>query len=334
MEVLNQLVAGAQFRVIKEPLGFLKLLEWLFSIFAFATCGGYAGSFRLSVQCPSPNRSAPAVPVSFGYPFRLHRVYFEAPSCGGGPPERVFLVGDYSSAAQFFVAVGVGSFLYAPAALGGYLCRPHGGRPGGRAARLLLRLGGRAGRREGGDGARGGPGAGRGVPAPGGPLPRAGGAPHLRPQHLRGLRLPQPGAVDGQHLVRLQGDGLGGPGGPRPPGGGPRKGPGPRGGLRAARGGLRPARGGLRAARGLPARLRPGGVRPPRGGVRPGGPHLLRQPDVGSSPAAGGAVPKSLPVRWRPGAGPGAGPRPPGAGLWCGWGLSLTHSPTPCPIAP
>ncbi|XP_072705124.1 synaptophysin-like isoform X4 [Ciconia boyciana] len=91
MEVLNQLVAGAQFRVIKEPLGFLKLLEWLFSIFAFATCGGYAGSFRLSVQCPSPNRSAPAVPVSFGYPFRLHRVYFEAPSCGGGPPERVFL---------------------------------------------------------------------------------------------------------------------------------------------------------------------------------------------------------------------------------------------------
>ncbi|XP_072705123.1 uncharacterized protein [Ciconia boyciana] len=289
MEVLNQLVAGAQFRVIKEPLGFLKLLEWLFSIFAFATCGGYAGSFRLSVQCPSPNRSAPAVPVSFGYPFRLHRVYFEAPSCGGGPPERVF---------------------------------------------LLLRLGGRAGRREGGDGARGGPGAGRGVPAPGGPLPRAGGAPHLRPQHLRGLRLPQPGAVDGQHLVRLQGDGLGGPGGPRPPGGGPRKGPGPRGGLRAARGGLRPARGGLRAARGLPARLRPGGVRPPRGGVRPGGPHLLRQPDVGSSPAAGGAVPKSLPVRWRPGAGPGAGPRPPGAGLWCGWGLSLTHSPTPCPIAP
>ncbi|XP_072705122.1 synaptophysin-like isoform X2 [Ciconia boyciana] len=140
MEVLNQLVAGAQFRVIKEPLGFLKLLEWLFSIFAFATCGGYAGSFRLSVQCPSPNRSAPAVPVSFGYPFRLHRVYFEAPSCGGGPPERVFLVGDYSSAAQFFVAVGVGSFLYAPAALGGYLCRPHGGRPGGRAARLDLGL--------------------------------------------------------------------------------------------------------------------------------------------------------------------------------------------------
>ncbi|XP_053908136.1 synaptophysin-like [Cuculus canorus] len=67
---LPKLVAGGQFRVIKEPLGFLKLLEWLFSIFAFATCGGYSGSFRLSVECPPPNRSAPLIPVTFGYPFR------------------------------------------------------------------------------------------------------------------------------------------------------------------------------------------------------------------------------------------------------------------------
>ncbi|XP_071657389.1 uncharacterized protein [Patagioenas fasciata] len=139
MEVLNQLVAGGQFRVIKEPLGFLKLLEWLFSIFAFATCGGYSGSLRLSLECPPPNRThGPPLTVSFGYPFRLHQVYFEAPSCGGGPPERVFLVGDYSSAAQFFVVVGVGAFLYAPAALGGYLFLGGGYRPGGRLPRVDL----------------------------------------------------------------------------------------------------------------------------------------------------------------------------------------------------
>ncbi|TRZ08083.1 hypothetical protein HGM15179_019025, partial [Zosterops borbonicus] len=90
---LPQLVAGGQFRVVKEPLGFLKLLEW---------------------------------------------VYFEAPSCGAGPPERVFLVGDHSSAAQFFVTVGVGSFLYAPAALGGYLFAPQAYRAGGRAPRIDL----------------------------------------------------------------------------------------------------------------------------------------------------------------------------------------------------
>uniref|UniRef100_A0A8C3UXZ9 Synaptophysin n=2 Tax=Catharus ustulatus TaxID=91951 RepID=A0A8C3UXZ9_CATUS len=52
--------------------------------------------------------------------------------------ERVFLVGDHSSAAQFFVTVGVASFLYAPAALGGYLFAPQAYRAGGRAPRIDL----------------------------------------------------------------------------------------------------------------------------------------------------------------------------------------------------
>lgn len=139
MEAINQLVAGGQFRVLKEPLGFLKVLEWFFSIFAFGTCGGYGGSFSLSVECPAPNLSRPSISVAFAYPFRLHQVYFEAPSCQvGTPPERVFLVGDYSSAAQFFVTVAVGAFLYAPAALGGYVGRPNAFRPGAPAPRIDL----------------------------------------------------------------------------------------------------------------------------------------------------------------------------------------------------
>ncbi|NWH83072.1 SYPH protein, partial [Piaya cayana] len=72
----------------------------------------------------------------FFSPPRLHQVYFEAPSCGEGPPERVFLLGDHSSAAQFFVTVGVASFLYAPAALGGYLFLGGAFRPGARAPRI------------------------------------------------------------------------------------------------------------------------------------------------------------------------------------------------------
>ncbi|NWS50583.1 SYPH protein, partial [Probosciger aterrimus] len=92
----------------------------VFSIFAFATCGGYSGSLELSIECPPPNRSAPDITVTFGYPFRLHQVYLEAPPCAGAAPERVFLLGDFSSAAQFFVAVGVGAFLSSGAALGGY----------------------------------------------------------------------------------------------------------------------------------------------------------------------------------------------------------------------
>lgn len=52
---------------------------------------------------------------------RLHQVYFDAPSCRGGNDQRVFLVGDYSSSAEFFVTIGVFAFLYSTAALSIYV---------------------------------------------------------------------------------------------------------------------------------------------------------------------------------------------------------------------
>ena len=51
---------------------------------------------------------------------RLHQVYFDAPTCKGENRERFFLVGDYSSSAEFFVTIGVFSFLYSMAALSAY----------------------------------------------------------------------------------------------------------------------------------------------------------------------------------------------------------------------
>lgn len=51
---------------------------------------------------------------------RLHRVYFDAPTCKGENRERFFLVGDHSSSAEFFVTIGVFSFLYSMAALSVY----------------------------------------------------------------------------------------------------------------------------------------------------------------------------------------------------------------------
>lgn len=56
----------------------------------------------------------------FGFSPRLHQVYFDAPTCKGGNPERLFLIGDYSSSAEFFVTIGVFSFLYSMAALSVY----------------------------------------------------------------------------------------------------------------------------------------------------------------------------------------------------------------------
>ncbi|XP_071368923.1 synaptophysin a [Centroberyx affinis] len=121
MDVVNQLVAQGQFRVLKVPLGFIKALQWFFAIFAFSTCGSYSGMFRMSVDCKNRTESDLSIEVEFEYPFRLHQVYFDAPTCKGGNPERLFLVGDYSSSAEFFVTIGVFAFLYSTAALSIYV---------------------------------------------------------------------------------------------------------------------------------------------------------------------------------------------------------------------
>ncbi|XP_026868589.1 synaptophysin a [Electrophorus electricus] len=121
MDIINQLVAQGQFRVLKVPLGFIKVLEWVFAIFAFSTCGSYSGYFRMSVECKNRSDSNLKIDVDFEYPFRLHQVYFDAPTCKEGRSERFFLVGDYSSSAEFFVTISVFAFLYSMAALSVYI---------------------------------------------------------------------------------------------------------------------------------------------------------------------------------------------------------------------
>ena len=51
---------------------------------------------------------------------RLHEVYFEAPTCQAGT-KKVFLGGNYSSSAEFFVTVAVFAFLYSMGALATYI---------------------------------------------------------------------------------------------------------------------------------------------------------------------------------------------------------------------
>ncbi|XP_058684386.1 uncharacterized protein LOC131574027 [Poecile atricapillus] len=64
------------------------------------------------------------VTAKFGYPFRLNQAVF-LPSlthlCNHTWPQDVHLIGDFSSAARFFVGVAVVAFLYSLLALGGYL---------------------------------------------------------------------------------------------------------------------------------------------------------------------------------------------------------------------
>nr|XP_056703324.1 synaptophysin-like protein 1 [Euleptes europaea] len=113
------------FSPLKEPLGFIKLLEWLFSVCVFATCGRYKGVTTVLVSCGElVNRT---VTASFGYPFRLNEVKFTSPDptrCGGTWTD-FYLVGNFSTAAQFFVTLAVLMFLYCLAALVLYLGYMH-----------------------------------------------------------------------------------------------------------------------------------------------------------------------------------------------------------------
>ncbi|XP_048714981.2 synaptoporin isoform X1 [Caretta caretta] len=116
MEAVNQLASTGTFRAVKEPLAFLRALEWLFAIFAFATCGGYSGGLRLSVDCANKSESDLSIDIAFAYPFRLHQVNFDAPTCEGKRRETLSLIGDFSSSAEFFVTIAVFAFLYSLAA--------------------------------------------------------------------------------------------------------------------------------------------------------------------------------------------------------------------------
>ncbi|XP_004467610.1 synaptophysin-like protein 1 [Dasypus novemcinctus] len=104
---------------LKEPLGFIKVLELIASIFAFATCGGFKGKTEILVSCPKSKENK-TVTATFGYPFRLNQASFQsAPEvnvCDVNWKSHV-LIGDYSSSAQFYVTFAVFVFLYCIAAL-------------------------------------------------------------------------------------------------------------------------------------------------------------------------------------------------------------------------
>ncbi|KAG7320111.1 hypothetical protein KOW79_015964 [Hemibagrus wyckioides] len=102
---------------VKEPLGFIKLVEWFAAMFAFGCCGGYSGRNVISLLCGEGKNET--LNVTFTYPFRLNQVLLvedNATLCNR-TMSATHLMGDSSSSVEFFVAVAVLAFLYCMIAL-------------------------------------------------------------------------------------------------------------------------------------------------------------------------------------------------------------------------
>ncbi|KAG8435860.1 hypothetical protein GDO86_007085 [Hymenochirus boettgeri] len=84
--LLNCFIWSATLIFPRGPIG-------LFAIFAFATCGGYSGELRVSVDCANKTQSDLSIDIAIAYPFRGLLIF-----------------------CQFFVTIAVFAFLYSLAA--------------------------------------------------------------------------------------------------------------------------------------------------------------------------------------------------------------------------
>ncbi|XP_041437934.1 synaptophysin-like protein 2 [Xenopus laevis] len=112
--------AGLCWRRLEEPLGFIKLLEWLFAIFAFGSCESYSGETAATVMYP--RQELHSVPPTYIFFLSwLYRQRYEMPDCEDIERRILHLTGDFSAPAEFFVTMGVFAFLYSMFALVIYL---------------------------------------------------------------------------------------------------------------------------------------------------------------------------------------------------------------------
>lgn len=111
---------------VKEPRGFMKVLQFFFAILAFATTTSFSTTFSFHASVApavSCNGSINGVVVkqTASYPFKLDSEFQTVEICNNPATSHKFhFQTDTSTDAEFFVAIGVICMLYALAALALY----------------------------------------------------------------------------------------------------------------------------------------------------------------------------------------------------------------------
>lgn len=102
------------FGVFKEPRGLIRILQFIFAIFAFSTASG--GGSSLSIGYNNTNN---AITASWSYPFALHetKINTNLPKT----QDTLSLSNSIKPSAEFFVFTGVTSMLISLAFIAGYV---------------------------------------------------------------------------------------------------------------------------------------------------------------------------------------------------------------------
>lgn len=105
-------MSSVNFVVFREPRGFMRVLQFVFAIVSLSAITRYEGYVDIN-YCPEANKLAH---LTYSYPFDLSSVNMTV-SCGDKPDtHHIYLIGDFSNDAEFFVITCILSILYAIAA--------------------------------------------------------------------------------------------------------------------------------------------------------------------------------------------------------------------------
>lgn len=113
MEFIIDLLAHGRWRVLNEPRGFIRILQWFLAIIAFSLCCDYQGETTFTYECDG-QKYPQKVNVSHPFSMPKSNPNFRMPSSKTSCDDLVekTLSGDVSPSSNWFVFVGVFAFLY------------------------------------------------------------------------------------------------------------------------------------------------------------------------------------------------------------------------------